>query len=77
MEFINHDLLCVIRAVIASKEIPKKRLARICCESQPRISEMLHGDRKMPVVMQEKILKELGIKDNDLKELFELRGILF
>jgi len=55
------QFLAIIRAAIAARNIPKKSLARKCRVSKPAFSEMLHGDRKMPAKVRERLIRELGI----------------
>jgi hypothetical protein len=70
----EEKLLAAIRGAIAIKQIPKKSLARKCKISRPYFSEMLHGDRKMPQEVRERLIKELGIKKghDEWKRFFEV-----
>jgi plasmid maintenance system antidote protein VapI len=60
---IDLRFLKVVRAAIAAKEVPKKSLARKCKVSRPQFSEMIHGDRPMPLEVQQRLIKELGIME--------------
>ena len=58
----DEKLLAVIRGAIAIKQMPKKSLARKCKVSRPYFSEMLHGDREMPLEVRDRLIKELGLE---------------
>jgi len=58
----DNRFLMAVRAAIAIKNIPKKKLARRCRVSKARFSEFIHGDRPMPHEVRERLIKELGLE---------------
>ena len=71
---IDTRFLSFVRAAIAIKNIPKKKLARKCKVSRPQFSEMIHGDREMPEGVRKRLIKDLDIQEHyeRLNETVEL-----
>ena len=71
---VDLNFLNIVRAAIATKQIPKKTLARRCGVSKPRFSEILHGDREMPPEVKERLISELEIDKTRKKMAVLLSG---
>ncbi len=60
---IDEKMLALIRASIAARDYPKKRLARACKVSRPDFAKMIHGDIELPATVRDKIFEVLGINE--------------
>lgn len=58
---INEKMLALIRAAIAAKDYPKKKLARACKVSRPDFAKFIHGDLEMPPEVRDKIFEVLQL----------------
>jgi transcriptional regulator with XRE-family HTH domain len=55
-------LLTAIRAAIAAKQIPKKKLARRCKISRSYFSMILQGEYPLPLEVKDTLIAELGLQ---------------